>query len=173
MSLIARIEAGVVAEYPIDWNTFQARFPNVSFPAVVTSDDLPEDYVVVEDAEVPAYNAMTETYAEGMPVLSGEHYVRTWLVVPLPPEVVLTLAKVARIAEVEALTVTTASGKVFDGDEKAQDRMTRAISSLDDVETTKWILANNDVVFVTKAELKEALRLAGAAMTEIWVRPYE
>jgi len=93
---------------------------------------------------------------------------------PLPPpaEVLIEQAKAARAAEVDAIVVTTASGKTFDGDEKSQDRMSRAINAMDDSDTTLWVLADNTPTYVTRAELREALRLAGEAQTEIWVRPY-
>lgn len=67
----------------------------------------------------------------------------------------------------------TVGGRVFDGDEVSQTRMAQAAVVMTDEETTKWVLANNDDVMVTKAELLEALRLAGAEQTRIWVMPTE
>jgi len=43
---------------------------------------------------------------------------------------------------------------------------------LGDADTMPWVLADNSIVQVTKAELQEALRLSGAAMAELWVKPY-
>jgi len=74
-------------------------------------------------------------------------------------------------AAVNKLTVTTTSGKVFDGDEKSQDRMARAINIANitgDTET-QWKLADNTIVMVTLDELKEALMLAGQEMSKIWL----
>ena len=88
--------------------------------------------------------------------------------VPTP----LEEAKAARVALVAAIVVTTQSGKQFNGDEDSQNRMSRAIASLDTDETTMWILADNTVVLVGRGELREALRLAGAEMTKIWAAPY-
>ena len=50
-----------------------------------------------------------------------------------------------RTAQVAALTVTTTSGKVFNGDEVSQSRMARAIiaSGIVNETTTHWTLANN------------------------------
>ena len=62
-------------------------------------------------------------------------------------------------------------GKVFDGDETSQTRMTRASVAMTDEETIQWVLADNTVTQCTKAELIEALRLAGAAQTAVWVMP--
>ena len=85
---------------------------------------------------------------------------------------VMKQAKQVRLAEVAAITVTTKSGKVFDGDEDSQTRMARTIVTMVTADTINWVLADNSIASVTKAELTEALRLAGAAMAEIWVKPY-
>lgn len=90
-----------------------------------------------------------------------------------PPEQLLAEAKLLRAQEVAALTVTTTSGKCFDGNEQAQDRMSRAVLSMTDKDTLPWVLVGNTVATVGKAELLEALRLSGAAMAEIWIRPYQ
>ena len=82
-------------------------------------------------------------------------------------------AKTLRQAEVNAIVITTASGKDFDGDEQSQDRMSRAINALNALETTLWVLSDNTPAMVSRKELQEALRLAGAAQTAIWVKPYE
>ena len=82
-------------------------------------------------------------------------------------------AKALRQAEVNAIVITTASGKAFDGDEQSQDRMSRAINALNPLETTLWVLSDNTPTMVSREELQEALRLAGAAQTAIWVKPYE
>lgn len=81
-------------------------------------------------------------------------------------------AKALRQAEVDALVVTTASGKAFDGDEQSQDRMSRAINALNPAEETTWVLSDNTPTLVSREELQEALRLSGAAQTAIWVKPY-
>ena len=82
-------------------------------------------------------------------------------------------AKSARQTEVDAIVVTTADGKKFDGDEMSQTRMARAIVAMSDTDQIDWVLADNAVVKVNKALLSDALRLAGQAMTEIWVKPYQ
>jgi len=77
------------------------------------------------------------------------------------------LFKASRAELVGKLTVTV-EGMIFDGNEKAQDRMTRAVLVLDDVETTLWVLADNTVVEVTKAQMLMALRLSGEAQSALW-----
>ena len=78
-------------------------------------------------------------------------------------------AKRQRALDVAAIKVTTSTGKTFDGDETSQGRMSRAISVSSPGEATFWILADNTISEVTHEELKEALRLAGEAQTNIWV----
>lgn len=77
--------------------------------------------------------------------------------------------KAERTAAVQALTITTQSGNEFDADETSQGRMARAIIALPDGDTVNWVLTDNTVITATKAELTEALQLAGAAQAAIWV----
>lgn len=95
---------------------------------------------------------------------------------PTPtPEQVLAEKKRQRQAIVDAITVTTSTGKVFDGDEDAQSRMARAIqaSEIASIPSTTWVLANNVPTPVTLAELQEALVLSMQAMGAVWATPYE
>ena len=79
-------------------------------------------------------------------------------------------AKQARQAAVDSITVTV-NGKVFDGDETSQTRMTRTILGMQATgqATITWVLADNSVTQATQAELTEALCLAGARQAELWV----
>lgn len=76
--------------------------------------------------------------------------------------------KLARWQAVNAIVVVTASGNSFDGNEDAQNRMARAILGLAPGETIPWVLADNTVASISVDELREALRLAGAAQTALW-----
>ena len=75
------------------------------------------------------------------------------------------------LAKINRIKVTTSSNKTFDGDEKSQDRMARAINiaSISGQTETQWKLADNTIVTVTLDELKEALSLAGKRMSEMWL----
>lgn len=84
----------------------------------------------------------------------------------------MTKAKQERAQAVADIIVTTAAGKSFDGHEDAQNRMARAITGMEDADEILWVLADNTPARVSKAELKEALRLAGQAQTELWIKPY-
>ena len=81
-----------------------------------------------------------------------------------------SLWKQERTKRVSEIKVTTAAGNEFDGDEISQSRMARAISVMSSTDTTTWILANNNPATVTRAELKEALKLAGEEQTFIWIQ---
>lgn len=92
-------------------------------------------------------------------------------------EVAMSEAKTDRAEAVARITVEV-DGMVFDGDETAQDRMTRAItmftsSGLPPDTTTEWVLADNTVANVTVSQLAKALLLAGQKQTELWTKPYE
>lgn len=94
---------------------------------------------------------------------------------PTPEEIeaeALAVAKTIRAAEVEALMVEV-EGMVFDADETSQARMSVAASSMTDDETNVWVLHDNSVVQVTKAQLLRACRLARIAQSAVWTKPYE
>jgi len=65
----------------------------------------------------------------------------------------------------------TVNDKVFDGNEVSQDRIMRAINValITGKDTALWRLADNTEVEVTLDELKEALSLANAEMSRIWL----
>jgi hypothetical protein len=84
----------------------------------------------------------------------------------------LNNAKAQRAEKVNSIIVEV-DGMVFDGDEKAQERMARAVimaNSLD--EETVWVLHDNTVATVTAGQLKRACREAGKKQTELWIVPY-
>lgn len=96
---------------------------------------------------------------------------------PTPEEIEaarLDEAKRLRAAKVAAITVEV-DGMVFDGDEMAQSRMARAVTAAETagLDKTVWVLADNTVAEVTKAQLQQALSKAMLAMAEVWTGPYE
>lgn len=68
-----------------------------------------------------------------------------------------------------SITVTTQSGKTFDGNETARNNMLSAIFSADLIGQTEsdWKLADNTVANITLDELKEALALSIQRVGEI------
>lgn len=83
----------------------------------------------------------------------------------------LVAAKAEREDYVKRIVVEV-DGMMFDGDEVSQDRMARSIIALDLGEKVQWVLADNTIKMVTRAQLREALRKAGSAQTAIWSDPY-
>jgi hypothetical protein len=83
----------------------------------------------------------------------------------------LLTAKAEREDYVKRIVVEV-DGMMFDGDEVSQDRMARSIIALDLGEKVQWVLADNTIKMVTRAQLREALRKAGTAQTAIWSDPY-
>jgi len=63
------------------------------------------------------------------------------------------------------------NGIVYQGDEKSQDRMSRAINGLpDDTTIINWKAKDNSTQELTRPELKEILFLAGQEQTRIWFK---
>lgn len=78
-------------------------------------------------------------------------------------------SKFAQAQIIKQITVTTSTGNTFDGNEISQQRMHRAIEILNDSEVINWSLADNTVASVTRAELREALRLAFLKQSDIHI----
>ncbi len=83
----------------------------------------------------------------------------------------LVAAKAEREEYVKRIVVEV-DGMMFDGDEVSQDRMARSIIALDLGEKVQWVLADNTIKMVSRAQLREALRKSGEAQTAIWADPY-
>ena len=57
---------------------------------------------------------------------------------------------------------------VYQGDEKSQDRMSRAIVGMDDDDTIEWTTKDNSKVTLLRSDLKQILRLACIEQTKAW-----
>lgn len=81
-------------------------------------------------------------------------------------------SKIERSKAVDAIVVTIESGKKFDGDEVSQQRMSRAIQTMQiaNQPSISWVLATNDVSEVTVQELAEALMLSALEQSRIWMQ---
>lgn len=96
---------------------------------------------------------------------------------PTPEEIAdqeLKEAKEERAKAVAAIKVEV-DGMTFDGDETAQSRMSRALTAAEAAgqDSTAWVLADNTVVTVTKAQLAQALALSMQEMAKLWTVPYQ
>ena len=110
----------------------------------------------------------------------GDWYEVVAIPAPTPEEQQQALMEQKKALRAEAVSRITVEvdGMVFDGDEKAQDRMARAITmfnanNLPADTVTPWVLADNTVAEVTVTQLSQALLLAGKEQTALWTIPYQ
>jgi hypothetical protein len=76
--------------------------------------------------------------------------------------------------EAVAALAVEVDGMIFDGDEKAQERMARAVLMAESPEETmEWVLADNSTAVVSAGQLRRACRAAGKAQGALWVKPYK
>ncbi len=159
-------------------DAYRALHPNVSFPAVFTPTDADE----IHQNAPPAVGPYADVVRDGLTLNTSGQWEYVYLVIPWPQSAIdhakavdagaaRQAAQVQRAKAVNALTVKTAAGHVFDGDEISQTRMARAIIALQAMGTASvtWVLADNTVIDATPRELTEALALAGAAQAALWV----
>lgn len=137
-----------------------------------------EGYAEVLPTTRPQLDIHLQKAVESTPEIIDGEYHEVWDIVDLTEAektevntIAREAAKAARAAAVEAITVTTAAGNTFDGDEISQGRMWRAIGVLQSGFATEmqWVLTDNQVISVTAAELSEALALAGAEQARLWL----
>lgn len=104
----------------------------------------------------------------------GDYYEAVAIPEPTAEELeaqALAQAKAERAAAVGKITVEV-DGMVFDGDETSQGRMARSVVAMTDDETITWVLYDNTIAQITKAQLLQALRLSGEKQTRLWTMPY-
>ena len=113
----------------------------------------------------------TDTSTEYMAALGMDEQTQAVVLAQLEFEesMGVAAAKKARDAAVAKIKVTV-NGKVFDGDEVAQARMSRAVVVADilGIDLQQWKLADNTWAEVTTAELRQALAMAFQAQGELW-----
>jgi len=84
------------------------------------------------------------------------------------PEEQLTERKQQRKLLVSQITVEY-NGVIYQGDEKSQDRLSRAINGLpDDSTVIEWIAKDNSTHNLNKQVLKDILFLCGSEQSRIW-----
>ena len=136
-----------------------------------------EVYVKKSDTRIALYHPKPEdienwyTLSHDGSSLMGKMYdvdSETWIPVPKTAIQLKEEFKKERAIAVESIVVEV-DGMLFDGDEISQGRMSRAIVSLDESEVIAWTLHDDSIEQVTREQLKIALRLSGAAQTELWV----
>ena len=134
----------------------------------------------------PPLTGRLEKAVPGTPELIDGMWYETWVLEPLTAAEAAQVIEAERVnagnqlaaareiwkdqraAAVEAIKVEV-DGMVFQGDETSQTRMSRSLSVMNDTETIRWVLEDNTHAQVTKAQLVEALRLAGLEQARLWV----
>lgn len=157
----------------------QQALKNVSLPEILADENLAElGFVAVAQQPLPDFDPMTHKPVSRVEK-NGETWTQAWNLFELSEdEQQVAFArhvdkiKFDRAEQVASIVVTTKAGLVFDGDETSQTRMARAITAMEDADVIPWVLHDNSVAMLSKAELTEALRLSGAQMAAIWVAPY-
>ena len=142
----------------------------------MTEFEINQLFEEVYPPEAAAWCNSNRAYIEEIAPVDG---VRRFQIVAVPEPTAkelaaaaLAQAKADRATAVAAITVEV-DGMVFDGDEKAQERMARAVTMADSLdEETEWVLADNTVAVVTASQLRQACRAAGKTQTVLWVKPY-
>lgn len=156
---------------------YRANHPDKIFPVVLIPEDADPVFKSPKPNDINCHIIRGGVIQD---VLGN--WIEKWKVIPYTEEELLAQseqqakqqresAKQVRQEQVEAIQVTTSTGKVFDGDEISQNRMARAIIALQatNTPTVTWVLADNTSTQATVEELTEALALAGAAQAAIWV----
>ena len=155
-------------EYTSVTNVKYANANGDAVDCIVTSVEFGEIPFTASPNDVEAYGR--EIYSKA---INGDFGTIADFVAHVPTAEEIRAAFIAdRTAQVKALTVTTVSGKTFNGDEVSQSRMARAILAAGIVDQTQtyWTLANNVSTLITLDELKEALGKSMQAMAAIWVQ---
>ncbi len=113
----------------------------------------------------------TDTSTEYMAALGMDEQTQAAVLAQLEFEESMSAAaaKKARDAAVAKIKVTV-NGKVFDGDEEAQARMSRAVvvADITGIAECQWKLTDNTTATITADELKQAVALAFQAQGELW-----
>lgn len=139
------------------------KVKNLQLNVLDVSDDIKSTMLSSIEDEYTKYIE----YAGDIPVYSQDNFeylklVDNKLLVLVDEVQYNNKLKELKQAAKSALTVTTQSGKVFDGNESARNNMLSAIQagSFLNQESSYWKLADNTVVEVAIEELQEALTLS-------------
>lgn len=85
----AKIENGVVAEYPVAEGDIRLLYPNCSFPTPFVA---PDGYELVQQTQFPTVD-YTKNISEGTPLLNGGVWTQNWVVTDATPEQIAVLTQ--------------------------------------------------------------------------------
>lgn len=164
---------GEGSPFELDGVQYPANWLNLSSP----EDKIEHGLLEIIEAAKPDYDPAKQGIYQGDLVERDNHMERQWLVRDFSESELKNqasqarnTAKAKRAEAVDSIVVTTSTGKVFDGDELSQGRMSRAILVMQALgaPVTTWVLHDNTPTEVTLAELTEALALAGQEQSKLW-----
>lgn len=98
---IARIQNGVIAEYPISFEELRLRFPNTIFFMPLARDQLPDNYTLVEST-IPPEPDQGHVAIEGAPLSIEGIWRQTWQQQALPVDEVIAMYERAVDAHLDA-----------------------------------------------------------------------
>lgn len=157
--------------YSLKSSDFQSLFGDPKSPK-----HIPDITMVGQNSDCSEFLVLSETaYPELTPCTTIPDgftftYRQLWGL-HIDKDVIDRVKKDIRDNGVSNITVTTSTGKTFDGDETSQNRICRVITVMTakSIPTAKWKLHDSDVATdVTKDEFVEALYLAGTKQTQLW-----
>ena len=87
----------------------------------------------------------------------------------LNKELVSLVVKELRSKALDESKVQLEDTTLLNADEKSQDRLNRAYTILGDAGETNWTDANNNTIIINGLMIKQALQLAGAKQSALWL----
>lgn len=151
----------------LDGVQYPANWLNLSTP----EDKAEHGIVEITEGPKPDFDPAKQELYQGP--LDPATATTTWLVRDFSESELANRANQKRAitkAQLSSLTVTTKSGRVFDGNELAQSRISRKLQAMQltgELSTT-WVLHDNTQAEVTMTELGEVLVLATTEQARLW-----
>ena len=122
-----------------------------------------EEQYIPEDQNLSIYeNTESVLYTQNDRIIDN-----VFVIGNVPEEITKMYLKNNRQNIVENIEVIY-NNVVYQGDEKSQERMSRAIVGMDDDDTIEWTAKDNSKVVLLRSDLKQILRLAGIEQTKVW-----
>jgi hypothetical protein len=84
-------------------------------------------------------------------------------------DLVSKVLKDLRQIELDKLTITVDS-MILDVNEDSQNRLSRALSVMNNTDNVMWKSFDNTFVSLTKIQIRQALLLAGFSQTQLWLK---
>lgn len=127
-------------EYPVYQNDIQQAYPNTSFPIPFVP---PENYAVVLNSPIPAFNSITQTIQQGTPEETSGQWYQVWNVVELSPEQIATNEQMSK------------AGNKMTAENLLQQTDWTAISSVADPAESNPYLTNRQEFLTYRSQIRQ------------------